>query len=202
MKIKGINSILFGWHGVLDKRSFRGVEEKIAEVRGGLNETDLRVLKSRQYEYSAGTLGSEDFWSFVRDYFDIKQNMIHELRCYFVDVERNEPLWTSLPHLSKRYSLGIISNCPSEKIKIIYGRGGLNAFKGKIYFSCEHGLTKKDFAFYELALGGMGIPRGKKEKCLFVDSSVIDVSRAMDYGFKGHVYTDNARFLSSVNGSR
>ena len=201
MKLEGIKAILFGWDGILDLRRFKGVggvEEKIAYYAGGLNSADLKVLHGRADDYAKGTMPSEEFWKFVGNYFNLKRPVVDDFKSYYVNVdELNKPLWAALPYLAKRYRLGILADCPPDKTKVIYEKGGLDVFRGRTYFSSEHHWTKKDRAFFELALRGLDV---KAEKCLLVDGSVIDANNAMNFGLRVHLYKDNAGFLRAVNG--
>src|SRR3989344_2626823 len=154
MKLEGIKALLFDWHGVLDLRKFKDVEERIAYYAGKLNSADLKVLHGRADDYARGimfpedsrmTMSPEEFWKFIGSYYQINPIKVQQdLESYLISVdELNKPLWNTLPDLSLKYKLGILSDCPPDKTELIRKEVDLSIFEGRVYFSSEHSFTKK-----------------------------------------------------------
>lgn len=196
MKLEGVKALLFDWHGVLDLRRFKGIEDRLAEFTG-LNSADLKVLHGRADDYARGTMSSEEFWKFVGDYYNLNQRIVREdFQSYFISVdELNDPLWNSLSDLSKKYKLAILSDCPPDKTELIKGKVDLRIFEGRTYFSSDYGLTKRDSGFFELAVRGLEF---LLNGCLFIDDSPKNVEYARNTGLQGYLYEDNDEFLRLV----
>src|SRR3989344_3631046 len=110
-----IKTILFDWHGVLDKRKFQGIEEMISSWKGTLHSDSKKDLETFGQDYARGILPSYILWENLKKKFDLNRNLINELKEYITGTEINQELWSFLPELKQRYTLGVLSDCPSEK---------------------------------------------------------------------------------------
>ena len=193
MGIEGVSTIFFGWHGVLDLRRFKGVEERIVEFAGELNSADLRVLHRSADDYFRGSITPEEFWGFIGAYYGLNSRTVNDnFRSYLISIDINQSLWSELPALSERYKLGILSDSPRDKTELIMAEVDLSFFEGRAYFSSEYDLLKNDAAFFDKVEKGLGVHRSS---CLFVDDDIGNVNYAKVLGFKGHLYTNNDSFL-------
>lgn len=190
-------AILFDWHGVLDRRRFRGIEELISKWKGPLDSSAVKRLWSNGFEYSRGSIDAPYFWSFTQQDFSLSDAQVDELSIYLNGFDLNEDLWRALPHLKRKYRLGILSDCPAEKTKIIYDNVDLDVFSGVTLFSSDYGFLKSDEEFFTEGLRRLGV---QPRNCLFVDDSETNIKYSQNFGLKSHLFVKTEDFLKTVNG--
>lgn len=196
-----IKAIIFDWHGVLDKRTFSGMLETIAEAWYPLfaptkrerKETSLAEYKEliKQnwqkdgFAYAAGRISPEVFWSTLECE---EEYGVETAKQYLLAVERNEPLWQLLRKLKEKYKLAVLSDCPPDKAKIIRETTDISYFDA-VYFSCDYNLLKSDQQFFEIATNALNTA---PDQCLFVDDSETNLFSAKGAGLQTCLYRTTA----------
>jgi|SRR3989344_627394 len=197
-----IKTILFDWHGVLDKRKFQGIEEMISSWKGTLHSDSKKDLETFGQDYARGILPSYILWENLKKKFDLNRNLINELKEYITGTEINQELWSFLPELKQRYTLGVLSDCPSEKKTLILSShfNDISLFD-KTFWSCDYRLLKSDPKFFFIALNGLNTT---PNQCLFVDDSEKNTKYAQELEIHTHVYRsfeDFKEFIKEFNPS-
>src|SRR3989338_8495111 len=133
--------ILLDWHGVLDKRTFRGMLETLASAWYPYThkrpfEEYLKMLIQNFQEvgndYASGKIPSSQFWGMLE--YEGEESEVYKARDYLLTIEKNEELWSQLPQLREKYRLGILSDCPEDKTRRIKEKVDLSLFE-RTYFS-------------------------------------------------------------------
>lgn len=182
---KMIKAIFFDYHGVLDRKTFKGLLKLAAKLSGNLESEIIEKYGSLGKRYASGKISSKIFWSMLERDPSIKP-VVKDLKEYIFSTDLNKELWNLLPILKKKYILGIISDCPEEKARIISSTVDINKNFVACYFSCDYGLSKESQDFFDL------IPMGfdfSKEECLIIDDSEENLKFAKSLGFQTQLYT-------------
>ncbi len=191
-----IKAIFFDYHGVLDKRTFKGLLHILARHSHD-PKTDLKfeehlekIIKKYSKlgdKYASGDVSSNEFWKTLKkDGFSNKE--INLAKKYILKVEKNKGLWKLLPSLRQKYHIGILSDCPQDKTQLIRETMDLTKHFDNWFFSSDFKLTKNDMKFFRLMVSN---GRFSTNECLFVDDSEKNVDFAKKLNFQGHVYRNN-----------
>lgn len=202
-----IKAILFDWHGVLDRRTFTGMLEKLAEgwypifapTRRERKETPFeeykQIIKENWrrdgIEYALGKISPEYFWLGLECE---EETGVETVKRYLLTVEKNEELWQLFPKLKEEYVLAILSDCPTDKAHVIRQTCDLSYFQ-QVYFSCEYKKGKQDREFFEMAVRDLNM---KPQECLFVDDAEVNIRFAQQAGLQTCLYKNNSDLEKSL----
>lgn len=181
-----IKNVFFDYHGVLDKRSYSGMLKK--SVPENLYQEFIDLGK----RYAAALIDPLDFWGTMKN--KIGEGKTNEAKAYLLKIELNRDLWSRLPKLKKKYSLGILSNCSIDKSRLIKSNIDLHDNFSKWYFSSDYHMTKDNEYFLNLMLNGSRNP----EEVLFVDNSKSNIDKAESMGFRTHLYDGSNSFIDRL----
>lgn len=109
-------------------------------------------------------------------------------------IDKDESLWICLSELKDKYRLGILSDCPMEKVEIIKRTISLSLFE-KIIFSGEVHTDKNMGEFFEFAAQEFGV---NKEEILFVDDSQKNIDFANNLGLQIHCFKSTEHFFVKI----
>lgn len=196
-----IKAILFDWHGVLDRRTFGGMLEKIAEAwypifaptrieRKEISFEEYKQMIKENWriegvEYALGRISPKNFWLGLECE---EETGVETAKNYLLSVEKNEVLWSAIPLLKRRYKLAILSDCPVDKVRIIRETCDLSYFQG-VYFSSDYRMLKENPEFFRIAMSGMNT---KPEECVFVDDAEVNIRYAQQAGLQTCLYRNNS----------
>lgn len=191
-----IKIIYFDYHGVLDRRHFRGLMERIAAAS---NRPDpaavLSELETQADAYTTGAIQPTEFWRMIAAQYGDQAATAGQK--YILHVDPIREMWTLLIRLKERYAVGLFSDCSFDKKAVIRGAYDLPEFFDVLLFSCDARLSKKDPAFYRLMLqDGTYRP----EECLVVDDSAKNNALAETLGFRTYTFVDPAALADFIDG--
>ena len=168
-----VKALVFDWHGVLDMTTFR-------DMANILIEGSYQELNQLGNQYASGELSHEAFWEVIRSRYDNAD----EAKEYILQVQKNEDLWKVIPALAEKYTLAILSDCPSDKADVIRRTEDLSLFQSVI-FSYESSLTKKNPEFFETIKNELSLDG---EDIIFIDDSETNIGRAQNSGLSTILY--------------
>lgn len=180
-----IKAIIFDWHGVLDMGSFMQALQDVSE-RTGKNFRELYEGLTEEKEACwRGELPPEGFFVCIQRALGITDEERDSIHAAYMPIVPNEALWALLPSLKQQYTLGILSNAPSDKVAAIRKTMDLSFFDA-VFFSCEKGKSKLDPTFFLDVAQALG---EAPKDCLYVDDQLRYVETAERLGFQGCVFT-------------
>ncbi len=185
-----IRVVYFDYHGVLDKRSFRGLLNCIAQASGQPDTTAVTTqLESYVYQYVTGVLRPHEFWRTIEDRYGNTANRAG--RQYYLHVDPDREMWNLLSTLHDQFELGLMTDCSGDKKEVIRSAYALTDYFDYLIFSCDTTLTKRDVGFYQL-MSQAG--KFEKNECMLVDDREANCQLAIDQGFQAHLF-NNAQTL-------
>jgi FMN phosphatase YigB (HAD superfamily) len=199
-----IKAIFFDYHGVVDKRTFKGLLTKWAELtfkpESGQNlETHTEYIINKHSElgidYASGKVSPKEFWSGL-EYSGLTKPAIEELKNYILNIESDYDLLNYILELRKDFYTGLLSDCPKDKAEIILKNIDLGKYFESIFFSYEYKyLSKKSEKFFNLTLLDS---RFTPDEVLFVDDSANNIEFAAELGFNTHEYKNLEEFKEYI----
>ncbi len=181
-----IKVIYFDYHGVLDRRTFRGLLETIAHYSGQPDSAKVVTdLSSYGFDYADGKVKPHEFWRTIEERYGTTANRAG--RQYILYVEPVLEMWNLVSQLHERFALGLFTDCPADKKETIRSAYALTDYFDYLIFSCDVQLSKRDPTFYQLMLQD-----GKylAQECLVIDDSERNCEQAISMDFKAHVFRD------------
>lgn len=197
-------ALVFDWHGVLDRRTFKGMLEIMAheifcnvhiDNKGnlvGYNDILEQIKKDFQedgYRYASGSLTPEQFWNKMAEI--CPGNAMEVAQLYIRGMDLDRILINKIPELSQLYKFAILSDCPEDKLSNIRKEVNLDWFSA-LSFSCETGLLKSDKKSFRDISEKLRI---EPKNCLFIDDNLNNVNTAERAEFNTHHFTDAYSFL-------
>lgn len=181
-----VKVIYFDYHGVLDRRSFRGLLQTIAKSSGQPDPAKVAAdMETYVFDYATGKIRPHEFWRTIEERFGTVANRAG--RAYQLHVEPVLEMWNLLSTLHSRYELGLCTDCSTDKKEVLRSAYALTDYFDFLIFSCDVLHSKRDLAFYQLMLqNGKYSP----EECLLIDDTEHNCSLAVSLGFQAHVYRD------------
>lgn len=181
-----LKAIYVDYHGVLDRRSYDGLQYAIAQNSGQPDvHAVLRQFTSDIEAYAAGDLAPHDFWRMIEERYGASASRAG--REYFLHVEPVLPMWNLLSALKPEYDLGLFTDCPRDKKDVIRSAYALTDYFDQLLFSCDAGSSKRNADFYQLMLQSGTWAAGE---CLLVDASEENCTQALNAGFQAHLFRD------------
>lgn len=181
-----IKAIYFYYHGVLDRRTFRGLLETVAKASGQPDQAKVMTgLESYSFDYATGKIKPHEFWRTIEERFGTAANRAG--RDYLLHVEPVLEMWNLLSLLHSRYELGLCTDCSSDKKEVMRSAYGLTDYFDYLIFSCDVQLSKRDPVFFHLMLQD---GKYQAEECLLVDDTERNCALAISLGFQAHVFND------------
>lgn len=192
-----IKAIVFDWHGVLDKTTYRDFSGFLSRVTGKNADWIRGKISRLEQEYVRGDVEPNTFWTELKEKLNLSQRQYTQARNRLLKIRLSRKLWARLPALRQRYQLAVLSDCPSDKVITIHKTVDLTLFT-VTQFSCENGMSKEDPAFFLLICESLGM---QPKQCLYVDDTSKHITKAAQLGFLTHPFTrteDFARYLRSL----
>ena len=179
-----VRAVYFDYHGVLDRRHFGGLLDVLIAQSG--NDPQARtVLESLVDGYAIGNVAPIDFWKTINQKYGALAEQAGKK--YILRVDPVLEVWQLINHLHERVSVGLFSDCPSDKRDVIIRAFNLPEFFDQLIFSCDTQQTKQDPNFYKHMLReGLYQP----PDCLLIDDDERVTARAAQLGFTTHHFTD------------
>lgn len=193
-----IKAILFDWHGVLDLVRAQDLAHYITDITGKEYTEVYKELEGLDRAYVINETGPSIFWPKVQSTFTLSNEQILAAKETILQCKKNTPLWMILPSLRKDFLLGIISDCPTDKLDIIRAECDLSFFTHQS-FSCEMHDTKLSDKFFLGAATEMGTPR---EEILYVDDNLKNIEKARRLGFVTCHFRVKEDLLSAIHANR
>ena len=190
-----IRVIYFDYHGVLDRRHFRGLLEVIAKSSGQPDPTKtITNLTSYAYDYATGKVAPHEFWRSIEDRYGTTANRAG--RQYQLHVEPVREMWNLLSDLHDRYDLGLMTDSATDQKEVIRSAYALTDYFDYLIFSCDTQLSKRDPEFYQLMCQD---GRYQSGECLLVDDNEKNCSLAVEQGFQAHLFRDAATLRGQLD---
>ncbi len=189
-----IKAIIFDWHGVLDETKLELLVNKLAEITKLDVEEVKNKLKPIERTYAQGSSAPSVFWTKVQELFSLNDEGLEAAKFSILIVRKYTLLWELLPELKVKYKLGILSDCPSDKIDVIRKTTDLSYFQ-TIHFSAEKHQLKDSENFF---LGIINELDEKPENCLYVDDNQKHTTTAKSLGFQVCTFTKIEDLISSL----
>ncbi len=181
-----VKVIYFDYHGVLDRRNFRGLLTTIAETSGQPDTAKVIAgLEAYGFDYATGKVQPHEFWRTIEERFGTAANRAG--RAYLLHVEPVLEMWNLLSTLHDRYDLGLCTDCSNDKKETIRSAYALTDYFDYLIFSCDVQLSKHDPAFYQLMLQA---GKYQANECLLIDDTESNCGLAISLGFQAHVFRD------------
>ena len=196
-----IKVIFFDYHGVLDKRNYQEMLEILA--KGSFKQGDFQVYRQSFFEkyavlcnaYAAGQILPEHFWSkLLKDGLEL--DLLSQARDFILTIEKNENLIKQINILKKRFELGILSDCPLDKLEFLKQSWQLKRYFKHTLFSSEIGLDKQDPEYY---LEMQYNTKHQRSEIFYVDENPQNVSMAKKLGFEAVLYSDQIDLVKYFN---
>ncbi len=103
----------------------------------------------------------------------------------------NEDVIEVIKELKKNYTIGLLSNAPSNYIRAILHENELEQYFNEIVISSEVGFIKPSREIFEIILDRLGI---EASTAIFIDDNKIHIKGGESVGIKGIVF-ENANQL-------
>ena len=196
-----IKVIFFDYHGVLDKRNYQEMLEILA--KGSFKQGDFQVYRQSFFEkyavlcnaYAAGQILPEHFWSkLLKDGLEL--DLLSQARDFILTIEKNENLIKQINIFKKRFELGILSDCPLDKLEFLKQSWQLKRYFKHTLFSSEIGLDKQDPEYY---LEMQYNTKHQRSEIFYVDENPQNVSMAKKLGFEAVLYSDQIDLVKYFN---
>ena len=196
-----IKVIFFDYHGVLDKRNYQEMLEILA--KGSFKQGDFQVYRQSFFEkyavlcnaYAAGQILPEHFWSkLLKDGLEL--DLLSQARDFILTIEKNENLIKQINILKKRFELGILSDCPLDKLEFLKQSWQLKRYFKYTLFSSEIGLDKQDPEYF---LEMQYNTKHQRSEIFYVDENPQNVSMAKKLGFEAVLYSDQIDLVKYFN---
>ena len=196
-----IKVIFFDYHGVLDKRNYQEMLEILA--KGSFKQGDFQVYRQSFFEkyavlcnaYAAGQILPEHFWSkLLKDGLEL--DLLSQARDFILTIEKNENLIKQINILKKRFELGILSDCPLDKLEFLKQSWQLKRYFKHTLFSSEIGLDKQDPEYF---LEMQYNTKHQRSEIFYVDENPQNVSMAKKLGFEAVLYSDQIDLVKYFN---
>jgi len=193
--------IFFDYHGVLDRHNFQEMLEMLAKE--SFKQGDFGVYRQSFYEkyavlcnaYAAGQILPEHFWSkLLKDGLDI--DLLSKARDYILTIEKNQDLIKQINAIKKRFELGILSDCPLDKLEFLKNSWQLKRYFKHTLFSSEIGLDKQDPEYF---LEMQYQTKYQRSEIFYIDENPENVSVAKKLGFEAVVYNDKIDLVKYFN---
>lgn len=185
MNVSPLSGVIFDWHGVLDETTYRGFSNFLGLVTGRPPGEIRAVVSPPERLYVAGRLLSpKAFWAFLQRTLRLDDRQLARARDHLLTVRLHRPLWEKIPSFASRFRLGILSDCPTDKLAMIRAHADLSSFAA-VAFSCEQGHGKDNDTFF---LDICDRLRCDPSQCLYVDDTDCHVVTAMRLGFHTHLF--------------
>ncbi len=180
-----VKAIYFDYHGVLDQRNFQGLLEVLAQaIHGGDRQRVIAEVRNFAYDYATGKTSPHDFWHQIEgDYGSIVERAGRD---YQLHVQPNVAMWSIVSSLKDRFTLGLCTDCATDKKEVIRSAYALTEFFDNLIFTCDVGLSKHDPELYQLMLWNN---KFRPEECLLIDDALANVQQAIAVGFQAHQFT-------------
>ena len=170
-------------------RGLKGLAQEYGRDPAGLWQTGLDAVWDSGYVTGKGS--EADFWSLFKartglagDENRWRENILSSflVRPWMLDLtDRLRGLGLTVAILSDQ----------TDWLDLLDARQGFARHFDRVFNSFSHGLTKKDPAFFRLALTGLGAAPGAT---LFVDDNAGNVERARSLGITAIVYETREGF--------
>jgi putative hydrolase of the HAD superfamily len=180
-----VSAIVFDWHGVLDLTTFAGLMQRLSNaVKVEPTRVD-DLIRHLLRSYMSGQIDPATFWTQAQTRLGLTTAQVQQARDYILTFRKNDALWSLLPHLKQRFNLGVLSDCPVDKIGVVRREADLSLFTA-VHFSAEmHQRKVSDEFLYGIARALQQVPT----TCLYVDDRKPNLDFAFKLGFKTCHYT-------------
>lgn len=187
-----IKVIFFDYHGVLDKHNFQEMLEMLAKE--SFKQGDFGVYRQSFLEkyavlcnsYAAGQILPEHFWGkLLKDGIDL--DILTKARDFILTIEKNKELIKQINILKNRFELGILSDCPLDKLEFLKASWQLKRYFKYTLFSSEIGLDKQDPEYF---LEMQYQTKYQRSEIFYIDENPENVSVAKKLGFEAVIYND------------
>lgn len=193
--ISQVKTVFFDYGGVLaDEGFFQGLG-KVAREHG----VDPEAFFARAVEiiyadgYVYGRSSEQAWWAALTEEFNLTtawQDMRQEL----LDGFRLRPWMLELvDRLRERGAQVAILSDQTNWLDELDARDNLFLRFDGVFNSYHHGLSKREYDFFHLALKEMA---ARPEESLFIDDSTAHVGRARELGLRAHCYEAREPFLA------
>lgn len=179
-----IKAIIFDWHGVLDKTTYRGFSKFLSGITGRDADWIREQVSAREQQYIRGEIMPDVFWGELKVKLSLSDAQYGQAREYLLTVRLNQDLWSQLLELQKRYQLAVLSDCPSDKLAVIRKTASFEHFT-TTQFSCQSGMGKEVPAFFLAVCARLGV---QPAQCLYVDDTSKHIVTASNLGFLTHLF--------------
>ncbi len=190
--------IYFDYHGVLDRRGYRGLMLAIARGAGTEpSEAFFARLEPMVYLYAAGQTVPLEFWTKLSAQYGA--SAADAGRKYYLHVDPIHPMWVLLNQLHQTVELGLCTDSALDKKEVIRHAYDLPTFFDQLVFSCDLGRTKHDPFFYQALLQGHQYQSGD---ILLIDDDEKNVAMAQAAGIPAFLHVSPATTIRFLTGKK
>lgn len=185
-----IRAIIFDWHGVLDKTTYRGFSKFLSGITGKDADWIRDQVSAHEQKYIKGEITPDVFWSELKVKLSLSDAQYGQAREHLLTVRLNQDLWAQLPELQKLYQLAVLSDCPSDKLAVIRKTASFEYFAAT-QFSCQSGMGKEVPAFFLAVCARLGV---QPVQCLYVDDTSKHIETSSKLGFLTYLFVNTEGF--------
>ncbi|EHJ49593.1 HAD-superfamily hydrolase, subfamily IA, variant 3 [Solidesulfovibrio carbinoliphilus subsp. oakridgensis] len=192
-----IGTVFFDFGGVLAEEGFREGLIAIAEEAG----RDPAAIVPVAYEmawstgFVVGGCDEAGFWEAFRRATGIARSDA-DLTEAVLSRFTPRPFLFNVADAAREMGLGTaILSDQTEWLARLDARLGVFSHFDAVFNSCEHGVSKRDRAFFDLALAAMDARAGTS---LFIDDAPRNTALAASLGFHTILYRDEASFFTEL----
>ena len=187
----GIKNILFDLGGVVTGLDIKAVLKQFREMGFEELENPEDVLGKYSFfrDYETGRIGTDEFTGSIQRLIGKEagiSNIVHAWNSMILDLP--EEHLELLLRLKKKYQIFMLSNTNdlhvrsfNERVRELYGIGGLDEIFEKVYYSHILGMRKPDRKIFEYVLYDSCL---NPEETLYIDDTEEHIDSAGQLGIK------------------
>lgn len=190
-----VKVVYFDYHGVLDRRNFRGLLETMGRSWSWERSKDRELYVPEfleqegeiGYSYATGVLTPHQYWRHIVETYGPEVERAG--RQYLLHVEPVREMWNLVSQLKTRFEVGLFSDCSLDKKEVLRSAYALTDYFDYLILSCDVRMSKQETQFYQLMLQS---GKYRPEECVLIDDGIENTERAINLGFQAYIHRDVA----------
>jgi len=190
-------AVFFDFGGVVAEEGFKSGLADLAEARGHNPHAVIRAGFEAMWD-SGFVTGAGDEADFLSEFAAVSGMKVDAAELRRTVFRRFTVRPFMLDCADRLRAVGIRTAILSDQTHWLDELDQTLSFSGhfdRIFNSFHHGVSKKEAAFFELALDRMGVAPGES---IFIDDNPDNVAVAVSLGMTGIHYTGRERFLADM----
>ena len=140
-------------------------------------------------QYSCNQISAQTFWRQIAN--KCGQRITKQMKSSLSKINLNQDLISLLDSVQDKYDFYILSDCGTDKAKIILKNLPNLNFK-KIIFSCDYKCSKRQGDLFYSFLQETNL---QAAECLFLDDSKTNIKTAKTFGFQTFYFKNNQKII-------